>query len=392
MSNKKQMKKMLTVLLSAAMACGISTSVYADAQALPNGTIISQGGAKYLTDPAGKKYSGWFIDSKEDWYYFNEADKAMKIGWHHDHKDGYWYYLNPSDGKMETGWQTIDGKEYFFQPMRDMGNYHFNNEQEKWLYSLNSKVPYGAMYVNTTTPDGSKVDTTGAKVAAGISAQNNNSISDNIAVKNGWLFENGSWRYYENGTAAKNKWLNLDGKWYYVLADGTMVSNTWKEINGKSYYFGSDGAMYEEEDLLTEQKAKESETKTTNINYNDFIGYYTVEGVNQQTLLAENIWIDKIENGTIYGDFTHSSSGGYEEGDFSSGTMLNENSFNITVNWEDQGNALIEGDELDGSYQLHVELIYDSGQPCLYIHSSDGPYTMYDEKPHTYNEKLYLLQ
>lgn len=245
MSNKKQMKKMLTVLLSAAMACGISTSAYAGAQALPNGTIISQGGAKYLTDPAGNKYSGWFIDSKEDWYYFNESDKAMKTGWHHDDKDGYWYYLNPSDGKMATGWQTIDGKEYFFQPMRDMGNYHFNNEQEKWLYSLNSKVPYGAMYVNTTTPDGSKVDTTGAKVSAGTSAQNNNSMSDNAAVKNGWLFENGSWRYYENGTAAKNKWLNLDGKWYYVSADGAMVSNTWKEINGKSYYFGSDGAMYE---------------------------------------------------------------------------------------------------------------------------------------------------
>ncbi len=45
---------------------------------------------------------------------FNESDKAMKTGWHHDSEDGYWYYLNPADGKMMMdGWQTIDGKEYF---------------------------------------------------------------------------------------------------------------------------------------------------------------------------------------------------------------------------------------------------------------------------------------
>ncbi len=75
---------------------------------------------------------------------------------------------------METGWQKIDGKEYFFQPVRDMGNYHFNNEQEKWLYSMNSKVPYGAMYVSTTTPDGFKVDGSGAKVAEETAAQSGN--------------------------------------------------------------------------------------------------------------------------------------------------------------------------------------------------------------------------
>ena len=63
-------------------------------------------------------------------------------------------------------------------------------------------------------------------------------------TKNGWVSENGSWHYYENGTLAKNKWLNVSGKWYYVVLDGSMISNTWKEIGGKSYYFGADGAMY----------------------------------------------------------------------------------------------------------------------------------------------------
>ena len=157
MSSKKLAKKVLITTLSASMVLPFGSAVYANTQALPNGTIVTENGVGYLKDSNGEKYSGWFFDSNDEWYYFNETNKAMKKGWHHDDKDGYWYYLNSSNGKMATGWQKIDGKEYFFQPVRDMGNYHFNNEQEKWLYSMNSKVPYGAMYVSTTTPDGFKV-------------------------------------------------------------------------------------------------------------------------------------------------------------------------------------------------------------------------------------------
>lgn len=246
MRNRRFKKKLVAFSLLATMAFTVGNSVYAGTQALPNGTIINQNGAKYLTDSKGEKYSGWFIDSKEDWYYFKESDNVMKTGWHQDDKDEYFYYLNLTSGKMETGWQTINGKDYFFQPVRDMGNYHFSNEQEKWLYSLNSKVPYGAMYVNTTTPDGSKVDNTGVKIVAETVTQtvNNTSSLETNTVKNGWISENGSCYYYENGIMARNKWLDLDGKWYYVLSDGAMVSNTWKEIGGKAYYFGSDGALY----------------------------------------------------------------------------------------------------------------------------------------------------
>ena len=275
MYKEKLVKKLLIASMPVVMALSTGSLVYANTQALPNGTITSQNGTKYLTDSTGEKYSGWFIDSKEDWYYFNESDKAMKTGWHHDDKDGYWYYLNLSDGKMVTGWQAIDGKEYFFQPVRDMGNYHFNNEQERWLYSVNSKVPYGAMYVSTTTPDGSKVDNTGAKVITVTTPQivNDNSSSVTSTVKNGWVSENGKWYYYESGILAKNKWLNLGGKWYYILSDGVMVSNTWKELDGKSYYFGADGAMYVNTTTPDGKKVNqlgvviEEEVKPTKINY-----------------------------------------------------------------------------------------------------------------------------
>ena len=137
------------------------------------------------------------MNANEDWYYFNESDKKLKTGWHHDGADGYWYYLDPSNGKMMTGWQTIDGKEYFFQPVRNVGNYYFSSDREKWLYSLNSNVPYGAMYTATTTPDGSAVDETGVKVTGAGSSQ---------AVQNGWTEQNGKWYYYENGIMVSNSW------------------------------------------------------------------------------------------------------------------------------------------------------------------------------------------
>lgn len=354
MIKKKLVKKLLIASIPVVMALSSGSLVYADTQALPNGTITSQNGVKYLTDSTGEKYSGWFIDSKEDWYYFNESDKTMKTGWHHDDKDGYWYYLNLSDGKMVTGWQTIDGKEYFFQPVRDMGNYQFSNEQEKWLYSVNSKVPYGAMYVNTTTPDGFKVDSTGAKVVVENSPQ---------TIKNGWVSENGSWYYYESGTLAKNKWLNLEGKWYFVLSDGSMVYNTWKEIDGKSYYFGSDGAMYVNattpDGKRVDLNGQEINTKLKNLN--KYIGTYRTElgkGIGGSQEFA--ITIQKIEDNKIWGAFSwggDSSGCGYGEWN---GTSIVNNKVQGIIYYahtipESYGNGKLESEFSKETFYLYLD-------------------------------------
>lgn len=393
MSSKKLAKKVLITTLSASMVLPFGSAVYANTQALPNGTIVTENGVGYLKDSNGEKYSGWFFDSNDEWYYFNETNKAMKKGWHHDDKDGYWYYLNSSNGKMATGWQKIDGKEYFFQPVRDMGNYHFNNEQEKWQYSMNSKVPYGAMYASTTTPDGFKVDGSGAKVAEETAAQsgNTNASSGTQTTKNGWVSENGSWHYYESGTLAKNKWLNLDGKWYYVLADGAMVSNTWKEIGGKSYYFGSDGTMYVntttpdgttvDSNGLIIIDTQESINKNTNINYKDFIGTFGGEGVEQ---ISDRPWwvgyfnISEIKDNTIYGTFERYYEVSYFA-DFTQGVKLIDDTFTINMNFDDCGkfalrNGLTTYENITDTFIVTCKLVYKNEMPIIIVDGQSNKY------------------
>ena len=112
------------------------------------------------------------------------------------------------------------------------------------------------------TPDGSKIDGSGAKVTG-------------QTAKNGWVSENGNWHYYENGTMAKDKWLSVSGNWYYVVSDGSMISTTWKEIGGKSYYFGADGAMYVNTTTPDGSKVDENGIKVSvKKNYSHYIGTF----------------------------------------------------------------------------------------------------------------------
>ena len=387
MSSKKLAKKVLITTLSASMVLPFGSAVYANTQALPNGTIVTENGVGYLKDSNGEKYSGWFFDSNDEWYYFNETNKAMKKGWHHDDKDGYWYYLNSSNGKMATGWQKIDGKEYFFQPVRDMGNYHFNNEQEKWLYSMNSKVPYGAMYVSTTTPDGSKVDSNGAKVTGQTTTQTGNggTSSSTQTVKNGWVSENGSWHYYENGTLAKNKWLNVSGKWYYVVSDGSMISNTWKEIGGKSYYFGADGAMYVNTTTPDGNKVDSNGVKvvasTNLVNVANFVGVFVpYDGITGNS----GVKIQSISGGRISGKAV-TDDDAFSEFD----VPLSGNKFTITykiadIEWFDAKLDVLSWNGIRGTYTKTYELVIKNGVPALI----DGTLKEYDmrEVP----EQMYL--
>ena len=87
-------------------------------------------GVWYRFDNSGWMQTGWVKDGS--WYYL-DGSGAMKTGWLKD--NGNWYYLQDS-GAMKTGWMKVSGK---------------------WYYAYSS----GALAINTTTPDGYRVNYNG---------------------------------------------------------------------------------------------------------------------------------------------------------------------------------------------------------------------------------------
>ena len=75
----------------------------------------------------------WWIKDKGEWYFLNGSG-AMETGWLLDQDK--WYYLESSGAMKASQWFEVDGK---------------------WYYVNDS----GELLVNTTTPDGYKVNANG---------------------------------------------------------------------------------------------------------------------------------------------------------------------------------------------------------------------------------------
>ena len=107
-------------------------------------------GVRYRFDNSGWMQTGWVKDS--NWYYL-DGSGAMKTGWIKD--NGSWYYLQ-SSGAMKTGWFTVSGSWYYLQDSGAMKT-GWMKVSGKWYYAYSS----GALAINTTTPDGYRVNYNG---------------------------------------------------------------------------------------------------------------------------------------------------------------------------------------------------------------------------------------
>lgn len=91
--------------------------------------------------PGGPNSGGGWVDTGSGWQYY-ENGAPVRNDWRK--VNNYWYWFN-ADGTMLTGWQWINGKCYYLTPVQGLGGY-----------------PQGACWINTVTPDGFTVDSTGA--------------------------------------------------------------------------------------------------------------------------------------------------------------------------------------------------------------------------------------
>lgn len=150
---------------------------------------VKSGKKWYYLNPEGVMQTSWVQPDKKTWYYLNSSG-AMVTGW--KKLGGKWYYLS-SSGAMQTGWLKDADKWYFLRDTGEMATgwldnagmryylagsgvmqtgwkqlnkqwYYFENSgaaaRNKWVgwYYLGNDC---AMLVNTTTPDGYKVDSSG---------------------------------------------------------------------------------------------------------------------------------------------------------------------------------------------------------------------------------------
>ena len=99
-----------------------------------------------------EKVTGWF-NQDGTWYYLDQSGYMQKW-WIKD--KGEWYFLNGS-GAMETGWLLDHDKWYYLESSGAMKASQWFEVDGKWYYVNDS----GELLVNTTTPDGYKVNANG---------------------------------------------------------------------------------------------------------------------------------------------------------------------------------------------------------------------------------------
>lgn len=119
-------------------------------------------GQKRLHTSDGSPAANVWVYENGQWYRAGEDGFAL-TGWFKDPADGYWYYLR-EDGAMAVGWILLGDSYYYLNPVTPRtSGWEQDPVTGRWLFSAGNGVdrPLGAMYANTMTPDGYRVDENG---------------------------------------------------------------------------------------------------------------------------------------------------------------------------------------------------------------------------------------
>ena len=115
---------------------------------------------------------GQWIQDEKGWWYKRADGSYPKNSWGYEAYNGksYWYYFLDS-GYMATGWVDVNGSKYYLFPNSDGWKGRMLTGWQ-WIdgncYYLDSQGQNeGALYRNTTTPDGYAVDSEGRWVVNG---------------------------------------------------------------------------------------------------------------------------------------------------------------------------------------------------------------------------------
>ena len=116
---------------------------------------------------------GQWVQDEKGWWYKRPDGSYPKNSWGYEAYNGksYWYYFLDS-GYMATGWVEVNGSKYYLFPNSDGWKGRMLTGWQ-WIdgncYYLDTQGQNeGALYRNTTTPDGFTVDSEGRWVVNGV--------------------------------------------------------------------------------------------------------------------------------------------------------------------------------------------------------------------------------
>ena len=203
-------KRIMSLLLVAAMALGMVLQLAPNAQAAVNVTVTDSAGVN-MRDGAGTSYNkviGIPVDTVLTVQQTQEAD-------------GYTWGKVTYDGK--TGWIALEFTDYGSSqenPTPPASNGTWKQENGKWYYYIN-----------------------GQKMTGWIFDKNRWYYLDASGVmQTGWVKSNGAWYYLNAEGVMQTGWVKSYGNWYYLNADGIMQTG-WITVGGSSYYMNADGIM-----------------------------------------------------------------------------------------------------------------------------------------------------
>ena len=208
----------------------------------------------------------YYVGSNGEWVKNAQKPAATttntaKQGWVQN--GATWYYLDAQGRTVKNAW---------------IGNYWLGADGKM---ATNAWVDNGRYYVG-----GNGAWVQGAK---------KQEVPKPAVKQQGWVKENNTWFYYENGTLVKNKWAGN----YWLGADGKMATNAWVD-NGR-YYVGSNG--------LWDKNAKKPAEKKQGWVKSGNDWYYYENGTLARNKWAGNYWLGAdgkmvvsswVDNGRYY--------------------------------------------------------------------------------------------
>lgn len=89
--------------------------------------------------------------------------------------------------------------------------------------------------------DSQTIELVNSRICVGGATPSDVQQTQTPTVKDGWVWENKTWYYYEDGVP-RTGWYCYHGGDYYLKADGSVTTG-WAKINGKYRYFSDTGSM-----------------------------------------------------------------------------------------------------------------------------------------------------